>query len=201
MSEIFKNPFIYIVLVCVLVFLYALISGIHKGKKGGKKGGGKTDKTSDENKGGDSKEDVTTYDEFRATPETINTSEPEADVPVFDDINNMEVPPLEEQAYDFFSDLENDNYLKNYFGTDSLDLFSSPKNEPIDYTIKEYDYNKVWEVEPEAISFDYDNYDVNYEPPKKQPRIKKYIKNLNNVQKAILFADILKRKTFKSSEK
>lgn len=203
MPEIFRSPFFYIVLGCALVFLYAIIAGIHRGKKGGKgKGDGKTDKSSTDEKGGDKKEEVTTYDEFKATPEKETTPTLElSETSFIDDINKMEVPPFEEQAYDFFNDIDNQTLFNDMFGDSSYNMFSPSNSQSVDYTIKEYDYNKVWETEPDAIGFDYDNYDVNYVPPKKQPRIKKQIKNLNKVQKAILFADVLNRKSIKSSWK
>lgn len=185
MPEFLTNPFFYIVLAVVGVFIYAIFAGIHKGKKGGgKKGDDKKGDKKRDSAGDAKKEEVISYSDFQESAKAAET--PSAEEPL---INEFEAKSFEEQAKQFFGDEDNQEFIEDFFGASTSDLFSEMPVEPFDYTIKEFDYNKEWEKAPEAISFDY-NYDVNYEPPIKPSRIKKNFNKMNKTQKAIVFSNL-----------
>ncbi len=182
MLEFLGSPFFYIILAVVLVFIYAIIAGTKKAKKGDKKDDKKsTEKASSAEA---KKEEVISYTDFQKNAEMTEAQNIEAPL-----IDEFEAKSFDEQAKEFFENENNQGFIEDFFGESTYDMFNEKPVEPFDYSIKEFDYNKAWETEPEAISFDY-NYDVNYEPPKKPSRIKKNFNKLNKTQKAIVFSNL-----------
>ncbi len=187
MNDYIGTPFFYIVLICVLVFLYVIATGIlkyFKAKKKVKSNKAKADEATQTKT--DEVEKVQTYEEFAQADEEIPVVKDES-LEKF--TTESEVKSFEEQAFDFLNDSNNNSLLEDFFGVGAGDLFSKPIESQFDYAIKEYDYNKIWEYEPAPIDYNY-NYDVNYEPPKRTSKLRKQFKKMNKIQKALVVASI-----------
>lgn len=190
MNNFIGTPFFYIILIGCLVFLYAIIVGISKtlkAKKKAKKSKEKAD--SEDQKKNDVNDKVETLEEFKnKEAEVVKEEVVDEALAAFTD--EAPVKSFEDQALDFLNDSENDSLLNDFFGMGASDLFKTNEEPAYDYTIKEYDYNKIWEYEPAPIDYNY-NYDVNYQRPKHASRLRTQFKKMNKTQRAMLFANIL----------